>query len=155
MQEVNLYVYTTVKGPQKQKGAYTYILEVMTSKGPATCSGTDILDSITEHQAYLLALAAGLKRLHKRCELVIHIDSVFIASCVEKWLDTWRKNDWKNAKGQQVTHVEEWKELALMLDVYKVRFVVGEKNTYSDWLKSESERAKKRCMRLARLQGTS
>ncbi|MCM1039825.1 MAG: hypothetical protein NC434_10925 [Ruminococcus sp.] len=142
MQEVDLYVYTTVKGPRKQKGAYTYVLETMTSKGAATRSNTCVMDGVTEHQAYLLVLAAGMKRLNKHCKLVIHIDSVFIASCVEKWLGTWRKNDWRNAKGQQIAHVKEWKELASMLDVHETRFVVGEKNTYSDWLKSEAEREK-------------
>ena len=142
MQEVNIYVYTTIKGPQKQCGAYTYVLETMTSKGPATCSGTGLLNKVTEHQAYLIALAEAIKRLFKRCSLIIHIDSVFIANCAEKWLDSWRKNDWKNAKGQQVSNKEEWKEIALLLDVFTFRFVVGEKHTYSDWMKTESERKK-------------
>lgn len=142
MQIVNLYIYTTVRGPQRQDGGYAYVLETITSKGPATCPDTGELNRVTEHQAYLLALTTAIKRITRRCELIIHIDSVFIESCAEKWLAVWRKNGWKNAKGQQIANVEEWMELALLLDIFKVRFVVGEKNTYSSWLKTESERVK-------------
>lgn len=116
MQTVNIYIYTTIRGPQKQDGAYIYVLETMTSKGPATCSKAGTMNKVTKNQACLFALSAAIKRIFRQCELIIHVDSVFVASCAEKWLADWRKNDWKNAKGQQVANAEAWKEIAFLFN---------------------------------------
>lgn len=149
MQTVNIYIYTTIRGPQKQDGAYIYVLETMTSKGPATCSKAGTMNKVTKNQACLFALSAAIKRIFRQCELIIHVDSVFVASCAEKWLADWRKNDWKNAKGQQVANAEAWKEIALLLDEHTYQFIVDKRNSYSDWMKTESDRAKERSVKNA------
>lgn len=143
MSRVNIYIYTTVKSPRKRQGAYTYILEVDTNKGTATRSATKILENTTAHQAEIIALAAALKRICKSCELIIYMDSVYIPACVEKWLNKWQQDDWINAKCQPVANMEEWKELACLLNEHSYQFVVGENHPYYEWLKSEAERAEK------------
>lgn len=143
MSRVNIYIYTTIKSPRKKQGAYTYILEVDTSKGAATRSATKLLEDVTAHQAELAALAAALKRICKSCELVIYMDSVYVSACIEKWLDKWEQDNWMNAKGRPVANVEEWKELACLLNEHSYQFVVGENHSYYEWLKAESERAEK------------
>lgn len=143
MQEVGIYIYTTVKSPQKRCGAYAYVLEVATAKGPATCTGTELLEGATPHQAELLALAAAIKRLYKKCALKIYMDSAYVAAGAEKWMDVWKKNGWNNARGQQVSNLEEWKELDCLLDVHEFQFVVGKEHPYYQWLRSESEKAER------------
>ena len=143
MNKVNIYIYTTVKSPRKKQGAYTYILEAATSKGDATRSATEQLENVTAHRAELIALAAAIKRICKHCDLTIYTDSVYVPSCVEKWLDKWQQEDWTNAKGHPVANMEEWKDLACLLNEHSYRFVVGEKHSYYEWMKSESERAEK------------
>ncbi len=69
---------------------------------------------------------------------------IYTTSCAEKWLADWRKNDWKNAKGQQVANAEAWKEIALLLDKHTYQFIVDKRNSYSDWMRAESESAKNR-----------
>lgn len=146
MDEVNVYIYTTVKGPKKKHGAYTYILETDTAKGTATRSETKVVEEVTAHRAELIALAAAVKRINRRCVLNVYMDSVYVASCMEKWLDKWKSNDWKNAKGKPVSHMEEWQELDRLLDKHNYRFVIGCEHSYYEWLKSESERAEKECI---------
>ncbi|MCM1264482.1 MAG: hypothetical protein NC313_17355 [Butyrivibrio sp.] len=137
--EVNIYVYTTVKGPKKRPGAYAYLLEAETSRGPAKLSDTGYLEAATEHQAELVALGAALKRMYKRSSLKIYTDSVHVAAGAEKWmLNIWRKNGWKNAKGETVANRQEWEELAAMLDEHRYQFIVGQKHKYYEWLKSEA-----------------
>lgn len=144
--EVSIYIYTTVKGPKKRYGAYAYLLEVDTNKGPATCSDTGRLENVTEHQAELIALAAALKRMYKRCDLKIYTDSTHVAVCAEKWLDRWRRNDWKNARGKSAANKKEWKELTNLLNEHKYQFIIGEKHSYYQGLKSEAERVEKKCI---------
>lgn len=146
MKRVNVYVYTTVKGPRRHSGAYTYVLEVDTSKGPATKSHKERLENVTEHQADLLSLAAALKRIYKQCHLVIYTDSVYLASGIEKWLDGWQKNDWKSAKGKKVANAEEWKELAILLNEHEYELCVRQKHSYYEWMVSEAEKVTRECM---------
>lgn len=143
MREVNIYIYTTVRSPRKKHGAYTYLLETGTAKGSVTRSDTRRLEDVTAHKAQLLALSAAIKRLNKNCELVIYMDSAYIEACTGKWLERWRMSGWENAKGKPVADMEEWKELACLLDSHRYRFVIGEKHSYYGWMKAESERAEK------------
>ncbi|MCM1387832.1 MAG: hypothetical protein NC231_10920 [Bacillus sp. (in: Bacteria)] len=143
MSKVNVYIYTTIKSPRKRQGAYTYLLESETSKGTATRSATEFLENVTAHQAELMALTAALKRICKHCDLTIYTDSVYVPSCVGKWLDKWQQDNWINAKGQPVANMEEWQDLACLLNEHSYHFVLGENHSYHEWLKAESERAEK------------
>lgn len=143
MKKVNVYIYTTVKSPRKKRGAYVYLLEADTSKGAATRFDVQPLENVTANQAGLDALAAALKRIYKCCSLIIYMDSAHIAACAEKWLEKWRKDGWKNAKGRQVANMEEWEELAHLLDVHNCQFVIGAKHPYYEWMKAEAGKAER------------
>ncbi len=145
MEQVNVYLYTTIKGAKHCNGAYTYTLEMQTSKGPGTLTKTEIITGVTAHQAELAVLAAALKRIFRQCSLTIYTDSNYLASGAEKWMKQWEKNDWKNAKGSPVANAEEWKELACLLQIHTYCFVVGKTHTYYEWMRSEAEKAGKQC----------
>lgn len=141
MSQVNIYIYTTIRSPRKCNGAYTYVLETYTSKGPATCTKTEHLHAKTAHQSELCALAAAVKRLYKHCTITIYTDSGFLAAGAEKWMSRWRENGWKNAKGNTVANAEEWKDVACLLNEHEFTFIVGVNHTYYDWMKKEAEKA--------------
>jgi hypothetical protein len=68
MDRVSLYTYTTVKGPGRKGGSYTYILECMTERGPATLTVQGELEGVTENKAQLRMLREALERLRRPCE---------------------------------------------------------------------------------------
>ena len=87
---VNLYTYTTIKGPGTRSGSYTYLLEYITDKGPATLTKQGILENVTEHQAHMRVFREGMERLKKSCEVMVYTDSRYLRQGVEEWLKRWQ-----------------------------------------------------------------
>ncbi len=141
MKKVNVYLYTTARSPNQGKAAYTYVLEMDTAKGTETRTHTEIVEGMTPHQAELSALAAAVKRIFRKCSLMIYTDSKYLAAGAEKWMAGWKKKDWKNAKGGPVANMQMWQDISCLLEAHEYHFAVGVKHNYYDWMQSESERA--------------
>ena len=104
MDQVSLYIYTTVNGPGAKSGTYIYLLEYITEKGPATLTKYGTLESVTENQAQLKILREAMKRIKKPCEVEIYTDSVYLQQGAEVWLKGWQAAGWINAKGKPVAN---------------------------------------------------
>ena len=141
MKEVRIYLYSTVKETRERSGAYTYILETETNKGPATISKTEKVEKMTNHKCVLAALAAALRRISQNSYLIIYTDSSFVAVNTKDSLSRWNRNGWKTARGETVKHVEEWKEIDRLIKPHSFEFVVNLKHSYYQWMKTESEKA--------------
>ena len=144
MKELRLYLYNTIKGGRPRKGAYTYVLEMDTKKGPVTLSKTEVVEEMTAHRAELISFIAALKRILKSSRLIIYTDSHYLAVNTKECLTFWKKNDWKTAKGKQVRHKEEWAEIYELIKRHAFKFEVSSEHSYYQWMKKESEAAE--CM---------
>lgn len=140
MDRVNLYTYTTVKGPGKRSGSYTYILEYITGKGPATLTKPGRLEDVTENQAHLKILREALERIQRPCEIEIYTDSKYLQQGAKEWLPRWKRAGWVNAKGKPVANREEWEKVAELLGRHLVFFQVGVGHSYRGWLQTETEK---------------
>lgn len=138
MQEVNLYIEVSIRGPQKRDCKYGYVIETITEKGPATLSNVKPLEQVTEHQAYLKATIKALERIKKPCHLVLFIDSEYIVvSIMQGWVEEWSTRNWINAKGKPVANQEEWKEMWNLLNRHTYEFKPNQPHTYKAWLNRE------------------
>lgn len=142
MDKVNIYLYTTIKGPRTSEGSYTYVLEKITSKGPGTLTKQGSITA-TENRANLLILIKALKRMTRPCELDIYTNSEYIRSGALKWLKDWERRGWVTAKGRPVANKEEWQQAAELMARHLVTFRLGEQNTYTGWIASDTERIEK------------
>nr|WP_296440745.1 RNase H family protein [uncultured Acetatifactor sp.] len=149
MDRVCLYTYTTVRGPGRKSGSYTYILEYITEKGPATLTVQGELEDVTENQAQLMVLREALERLRRPCELEIYTDSQYLQRGAEEWVRGWRADGWVTARGKPVANREEWERVAGLLEGHLATFRVGEIHSYKRWLQTETEKKeeeRKACM---------
>lgn len=142
MDKVNIYLYTTIKGPRAREGSYTYILEYMTEKGPATLTEQGNL-AATENRAHLLILIKALERLKHPCELEVYTDSEYIRSGTVKWLKDWKRRGWMTAKDRPVANKEEWQQASELMRIHLVTFCVGEKHSYREWIVADTEKREK------------
>ncbi len=141
MDEVNIYTYTNIKGPGKKSGAFIYILETETVKGPVTLTKAELIKDATEHQAELKVLIEALKRLNRLCNLSIYTDSAYLAAAFNQgWLENWIKNDWKNSKGDPVANMSEWQETLNLLGLNTFEFHVKKEHSYYKWMRAEAEK---------------
>ena len=67
---------------------------------------------MTEHQASLTAIIEAVKRMRKKCHLMIYTDSEYVAAAfTQGWIEQWVVKDWKTSAGKDVANREEWENL--------------------------------------------
>lgn len=140
MKKIYVYIGTSYKSPRQKEGAYGYILEHPTPKGPATLTQIKYVKDMTFHKAELTALVEALKRLRYSCDLEIFTDSVYIVSTWEQeFPKRWAEQNWKNSRGEDIANKEEWQEMLRLL-IGNVAFHLNEEHSYKQWLKRELEK---------------
>lgn len=143
MDEVNIYIYTTIKGPGKRSGSYTYILETPTAKGPVTKTIKGTLEGESESSAALKVTLAALGRLNKPCTVTVYTDTSYLKSGVE-WMPRWKEQGWLTSKKTEVVNRSLWERLDEMLQKHTIEFKVDEKHAYRSWLMDNTEKDEKR-----------
>lgn len=142
---MNIYTYTDIKGLKKEDGSAWYILEVETSKGPATVGDKINLEQNTGNQAELTALLAAVRRLKGECEVHIFTESKFVAAgWAAGWIEGWKQNAWKTKKGEPVAYCEMWQEIDQIISSHPLQIHLKEHHSYSGWFEFEAKREKEK-----------
>ena len=145
MKRVRIYTCSSIKSlkaAKTQNEAVGYILAYDTTTGPAELINTvilyPVLEKMTANQSELLAVIMAVSRINTECEIDLYTDSGYIGAAFENgWLDTWKKNGWKTATGDDISNKEDWKQLEMWTSGCVVRCHVKEKHEYSLWLPQE------------------
>lgn len=143
MDKVNIYMYTTIKGPGTKSGTYTFLLEYITDRGPATLTKQGTLENVTEKQANLLMLTGALERLSKGCDVTVYTDSRYLQQGAETWIHKWRQSGWMTARNKPVANREEWEKAADLLGRHVTSFRVKADHSYRNWIQTETDKKEK------------
>jgi len=77
----------------------------------------------TNNRMELTAAIKALSALKEPCEVTLYSDSAYLVNCFKQgWFKGWRKNGWKNSKGQPVENQDLWKELLRLMEIHQVQF---------------------------------
>lgn len=137
MWRVNIYTITNIKGPKKKDGVFGYVLEAETEKGNATCTVFKKIDA-NENFTELATLTDALKRLNRACEIHVFTQCEYVSGAYNAgWVETWKNNGFKNAKGIEIANRDLWEEMLNLLNGSSISFHVKEHHSYSDWLNSQ------------------
>lgn len=142
---VNIYVYQSIRGPGTKKGAFTYILETEKDGKLVTLTQSGILEPMTEKRAEILVVIKALERLRKECEVHVIGVSIPVKTAFESWIDKWIKNDWKNARGQEVANMTEWQQICEFRNKYAITMTEFQDHSYKNWMIRETEKKAKEC----------
>lgn len=80
--------------------------------GVKTLSGNE--KQTTNNRMELLAATKALEKASMLCfdEIEIVSDSAYVVNAITKgWLEVWKRNGWKNAKGKDVKNKDLWEKL--------------------------------------------
>lgn len=78
--------------------------------------------SATINSNTLQGLAEAVRVLQVPCMLDIHTESDYIIGAVRNsWLQEWKKNGWKTARGGELKNREQWKQLERELARHSVK----------------------------------
>ena len=71
----------------------------------------------------ITAVIEALKLLKYTCEVDLYSDSAYVVNTFkQKWLDNWKKNNWKTASKEPVKNKELWQELDKLTKIHQVKF---------------------------------
>lgn len=74
-------------------------------------SGAEV--STTSQRMEMMSLIHTMMHVPKDTPLTVVTDSAYVMNgCVDRWFDGWRKNGWKNSKGEPVKNQTLWAMIA-------------------------------------------
>ncbi|WP_029422665.1 ribonuclease HI [Alicyclobacillus macrosporangiidus] len=77
----------------------------------------------TNQRMELTAAYEALRRLKEPCRVTLYSDSAYLINCFrQKWYLSWRRNGWKNSKGEPVQNRDLWEKLLAEVERHQVRF---------------------------------
>ena len=78
----------------------------------------------TNNRMEVYAAIAGLSALKEKCKVVLYSDSAYLVNAIEqRWLEGWKRNDFRTADKKPVKNKDLWLELSDLLDKHDVTFV--------------------------------
>ena len=78
----------------------------------------------TNNRMEMTAAIEALKQLHVRCHVRLYSDSAYLVNAfLQGWLASWKKNGWKNSTKQQVSNMELWQELDILVSRHQVEWI--------------------------------
>ena len=71
----------------------------------------------------ITAVIEALKLLKYACEVDLYSDSAYVVNAFrQKWIENWKKNNWKTASKEPVKNKELWQELDKLTQIHQVKF---------------------------------
>lgn len=74
-----------------------------------------------EMQAVITGLDFILANASDMCEVQVYTDSVYVIRGATQWVFGWKKNNWKNASGEEVSNQDLWKQLSTVLSKFSTK----------------------------------
>lgn len=68
-------------------------------------------ESTTNNRMEMTSVIKALSALKHPCSVTVYLDSMYVKNGITKWINGWKKSNWKNSKGQPVKNVDLWLEL--------------------------------------------
>lgn len=81
----------------------------------------------TNNRMELTAVVESLEYLENKgypgAKVSFFTDSSYVANGINSWINSWRKNNWKNKAGQEIANIDLWQKLDNLLNIFEVRVI--------------------------------
>lgn len=145
MQEINLYILTSVKGTRAPIGCFLYLLELKKDieeekQNYYTRDGRGNEEEISRKRIELIALLAAVNRIIRPCRITLYTEFGDTLDYMRKgYVDNWKSRGWINASNKPPENVDIWQQLEKKLLVHEIT-EVKEKHKYTLWMQGELKR---------------
>lgn len=135
---VDIFAKTNIKGVRKSSGAFLWLIETQSAKGPATLNGKKSVLNVTGRIAELMALTCALERLTKPCEIMLHVSNPNLAKTLDQgWFAAWVESGFIDCKGEEIKDADKWRHFHELLKIHTLIGITSERHTYSSWMAME------------------
>ena len=137
MDTVKIYIETSFAAPVVKDGKYAAAL-VFTRDGrdiTRIVSGEE--NDTTFNRCTLLAAIKALKRMTRKCHVIIYTDNAYVKNMIEQGNpEKWRRAEWKKAAGKDVQNKELWKLFLEEKDKQDIEVRFSKYSEYSETLQA-------------------
>ena len=139
MQQVEIFIGTSLRGPAKGTGKSVYIMRSILPSGKEYEKKPQITqaDDATESHLVLLAIRDALQRMNYACEVIIRTECLYVANAINNhWMEAWQETGWKNSRNEEVKDKDIWLQILMIIEDsgHLVRAEHG-KHEYSEWMR--------------------
>lgn len=72
----------------------------------------------------MIAAIEALKQLKKPCRVRLHSDSAYLVNAFTNgWIESWKKNGWKNSTRQTVSNIDLWQQLDVLSEQHDIEWI--------------------------------
>lgn len=91
-------------------------------------------ENTTNNIMEITAVIEALKLLKFECEVEIYSDSAYVVNAYnQKWIENWKKNNWRTSGKEAVKNKELWQELDSLVNMHKVKFIKVKGHADNEW----------------------
>jgi ribonuclease HI len=76
----------------------------------------------TNNRMELTAAIMALEALKRPCRVLLHTDSEYVRSGMERWVKGWVRNSWRNAARQPVANMALWQRLLAAAAAHEIEW---------------------------------
>ena len=142
MQEVKIYIETSLQGPAIKDGRYAASVEYISKSGsPITREVMGEEKDTTFHRSTLLAAVRALEILKRPCSVTIMTNCEFIERMAERGnSEAWKREEWEKPSGKKSGNKGLWKEFMEQMDRHEIEFRLCRNHEYKKILQQSLTR---------------
>lgn len=119
MEKVTIYTDGACSG-NPGPGGWGAILMYKDTKKEISGGQMNTTNNIME----ITAVIEALKLLKYECDVEVYSDSAYVVNAFkQKWIQNWKKNNWRTSSKEPVKNRELWEELSELVDKHNVTFI--------------------------------
>ena len=79
-------------------------------------------NNTTNNKMELTAVIRALECLKETCEIDLYTDSKYVKDGITQWIYSWKRNNWKNSKKEEVKNKDLWQKLDELSQTHKINW---------------------------------
>ena len=84
-------------------------------------SGAD--KSTTNNKMEMLGIIKALETLKEKCDVEVYSDSAYVVNSINKWVYSWKKNNWIKSDKSKAKNINLWERLLELIAFHNVKFI--------------------------------
>ncbi|AWH90534.1 ribonuclease HI [Buchnera aphidicola (Melanaphis sacchari)] len=77
----------------------------------------------TNNRMELMGVISGLESIKQSCSIKITTDSQYVKQGVTKWIDKWKKDQWKTSKKKLIKNIDLWLRINFFLNKHCIEWL--------------------------------
>lgn len=136
MQIVHIYAESETADFRSMDRGVGYVLEAVLPSGKTVTREKFQWMTGTYNDVILRAFNEALARMTGSSEIHLHTQDKYILTAIDRYLDTWEVNGFRNAKGEEISSAEHWKAFAGLIENHLICVEPGH-HSYLNWMINE------------------